>query len=86
MIRWEAIIWTSDGLAQWRIYTSLGPNELMSPICYIIRVTSYLQMCAAFTSKKTTKYPLRYSPVWKRGDLQELSTEFWLMVRPLNDI
>ena len=24
----QAIIWTNDGLVYWRIYASLGPNEL----------------------------------------------------------
>ena len=27
-IRWKAIIWTYDGVAYWRIYASLDPNEL----------------------------------------------------------
>ena len=26
--RWQAIIWTNDGLVYWRIYASLGLNEL----------------------------------------------------------
>ena len=26
--RWQAIIWTNDGLSYWRIYASLGLNEL----------------------------------------------------------
>ena len=28
--RWQAIIWTNDGLVFWRIYASLGLNELKS--------------------------------------------------------
>ena len=27
--RWQAIIWTNDGIVYWHIYTSLCPNELM---------------------------------------------------------
>ena len=25
--RWQAIIWTKDGIVNWRIYASLGLNE-----------------------------------------------------------
>ena len=31
MIRRQAIIWTNDGLVWWRIYVSLGLNELRHP-------------------------------------------------------
>ena len=27
--RWQAIIWTNDGLVNWRIYASLGLDELI---------------------------------------------------------
>ena len=30
--RWHAIIWTNDGIVYWRIYASLGLNELKNEI------------------------------------------------------
>ena len=30
--RWQAIIWTNDGIVYWRIYASLGLNELKNEI------------------------------------------------------
>ena len=33
--RWQAIIWTNDGIVYWRIYASLGLNELRVTLkCY----------------------------------------------------
>ena len=44
-VRRQAIIWTNDGLVYWRIYSSLGLNELMTPYTIIYSV---LFTCLAY--------------------------------------
>ena len=39
-VRRQAIIWTNDGLVHWRIYASLGLNELIAKWQSIVQCTS----------------------------------------------